>query len=143
MRRHNWLLLVLAAADGEPLTPVQLQKSLFLMSDLMKEEVGEDFYQFVPYDYGPFCSDIYDDARELKWKDLAIIRKRSDRTYREYAATPAGLKRAERLIQQLPAKTAKNIKKIVDFTRRRSFSELVRTIYKYYPNFKKNSVFQG
>ena len=32
MTRQDWLLLVLAAADGKPLSPLQLQKSLFLGS---------------------------------------------------------------------------------------------------------------
>src|SRR5439155_6656754 len=52
--RSAWVLLALLAAEGHSLTPVQLQKCLFLLGSRRPKDVGRDFYHFRPYDYGPF-----------------------------------------------------------------------------------------
>jgi uncharacterized protein YwgA len=74
MTPKDWTLLVIAAADPKPLQPVQLQKSLFLLGrNLSPEQLQvKEFYDFQPYDYGPFCSDIYSNAEKLS--DEGLIR---------------------------------------------------------------------
>ena len=49
MTRQDWLLLVLAAAGGKPLSPLQLQKSLFLVGHDLAKLVGAGFYTFRPF----------------------------------------------------------------------------------------------
>ena len=49
MTRHDWLLLVLAAAEGDALSPLQLQKSLFLVGHGLAGLVSTDFYDFQPH----------------------------------------------------------------------------------------------
>ena len=63
MTPKDWTLLVLASAGG-PLSPVQLQKTLFLIDrNLSRAQRGVTrFYNFRAYDYGPFDSAIYTDA---------------------------------------------------------------------------------
>ena len=63
MDRKYWTLLALGAAEGKALTPVKLQKTLFLLGQVFPKM--EDFYNFVPYDYGPFNASIYEDAKIL------------------------------------------------------------------------------
>ena len=70
MTRQDWLLLVLAAADGKPLSPLQLQKSLFLVGYDLARLVGSDFYTFRPFDYGPFDAAVYRDAWDAIGGDL-------------------------------------------------------------------------
>ena len=53
MDRKDILLVVVASGNGTPLTPVQLQKSLFLISENLKGEIPDPFYDFGPYHYGP------------------------------------------------------------------------------------------
>ncbi len=66
MKPQDWTLLAISAAKGRGLSPIQLQKSLFLLERrLSKEELGEQFYEFVPYNYGPFDVKIYQDAKYL------------------------------------------------------------------------------
>jgi hypothetical protein len=65
MERKHWTLLVLAAAGGDPLTPVQLQKTLFLLEKERPEVSGRNYYRFTPYAYGPFDSRVYADAEIL------------------------------------------------------------------------------
>ena len=62
MTRHDWLLLVLAAAEGDTLSPLQLQKSLFLVGHGLAGLVSTDFYDFQPHAYGPFAAAVYHDA---------------------------------------------------------------------------------
>src|SRR4051794_25370784 len=72
MEKKDWLLLVLAAAKKNGLTPVQLQKSLFLIGAEIPESIRNGFYNFVQCDYGPSDKAIYADAQTLE--AAALIR---------------------------------------------------------------------
>ena len=77
MEKRDWLLLALAAAKTKGLTPVQIQKSLFLFGENMSGIGGSRFYKFVPYNYGPFDKRIYSDAEALETEGLVVIEKES------------------------------------------------------------------
>jgi len=142
MKRRDWTLLVLAVAEGKPLTPVQLQKVLFLIGQNVPQEHRPEFYDFVPYDYGPFDVTVYQDAESLQKDGLACIRPVPGRQWSEYAATRAGLEVAERIKKSLAPWITKYIQALVEWASNLSFQEIVRAIYKAYPAFKKKSVFQ-
>jgi hypothetical protein len=74
MQRQDWLLLVLCAAHQEGLTPVQLQKSLFLVGQELPRHVRSHFYAFFPYNYGPFDPQICRDADRLGKDGFVAIR---------------------------------------------------------------------
>ena len=57
MERKEWVLLALFAAEAYRLQPVQLQKSLFLLGQNVKD-VGTSYYDFMPFHYGPFSIDV-------------------------------------------------------------------------------------
>jgi len=114
MERRDWTLLVLAAAGGKPLTPVQLQKTLFLLEKKLPEAIGDDYYDFAPYHYGPFDSTVYDDARALRDEGLAVIGPPAHGRWSEYAATPAAIEAADRIRSQMSERTATYIKTLVD-----------------------------
>jgi uncharacterized protein YwgA len=142
MRRQDWLLLVTSAAGERGLTPVQLQKTLFLLGRNFTRQVGSDFYEFAPYNYGPFCVEIYRDAETLQAKGLVDIRHEG-RRWPEYHLTPAGQRRAAQLKKKLAKDLADYIQELVRWTQSLSFPTLVRSIYQSYPEFSENSVFQG
>src|SRR5262245_54561340 len=96
MNRADWILLAISAAGGKPLQPVQLQKSWFLRETNGPEAMGGATFGFTPYDYGPFSADVYREARRLADQGLAAVSQRPG-GWSEYAATPAGLAKAERL----------------------------------------------
>ena len=74
LQRKDWTLLAIALAGGLPLSPAQLQKAVFLFGEQMPKDVlPEDFYDFQPYNYGPFCRDVYTDAEELAAEGLVEI----------------------------------------------------------------------
>ncbi|MGH8542978.1 MAG: hypothetical protein ACREX3_04940 [Gammaproteobacteria bacterium] len=139
MKAKDWTLLALAAAEGKPLSPVQLQKSLFLLGQRFNEDLNE-FYTFDAYDYGPFCKQIYQDGRELSDEGLAHIQIGR---WKQYAATSEGLERAAKLRQDDSISEAvKYLQLAVDWTRRLSFQDLVRSIYASFPEYRTNSVFK-
>lgn len=139
MNRKDWNLLVIAGAEGQPLTPVQLQKCLFILGK--EAEIEENYYYFIPYNYGPFCGEIYDDARELAEEGLVLIRPVPGQSWSEYSITPEGTMEARRIRSDLPKEIADFINLLVSWAHGLSFQDLVRAVYDKYPEYKKNSVF--
>jgi len=140
----DWTLLTIASAKGDALSPVQLQKSLFLIGRNLSvsQRCGPRFYKFKPYDYGPFNSQIYLDAESLSSEGMIDVYS-GVRAYREYAATRTGLARAKDLRSRLDPIARSYLDRVVAWTRGLSFGDLVRAIYSAYPEMRKNSVFRG
>ena len=143
MTPQDWTLLTIAAADGDALRPVQLQKALFLISRNVPTRLRKtrSFYGFVAYDYGPFCKQVYTDAEILELTGLVQITRPPTTRYQEFRATAAGLRRAESIREKLSAPADEYLQNVVDFVRTVSFNELVNAIYNAYPEMRENSVF--
>ena len=144
MNPKDWTLLVIAARNGKPLQPVQLQKSLFLLGrNLSVHQLQvESFYQFEPYDYGPFCSQVYSDAESLCFEGFVHIDCPISLSYRFYSATGEGIAKANELKKILSPETRDYLEKIVEWTSALSFNDLVSAIYSAYPDMKENSIFK-
>jgi uncharacterized phage-associated protein len=140
MHRRYWTLLAIAAAKGEPLSPVQLQKALFLLGAQMRERVSP-FYTFRAYNYGPFDANVYKDAEALGQEGLVLLQL-NPAGWTDYAATPKGLAEADRIRQEVDAEAAAYLERVVAWTRSLSFQQLVRAIYARFPEYRQNSVFQ-
>jgi uncharacterized protein YwgA len=143
MTRSEVLLAILAASDGGSFTPVQIQKAAFLASD--KAEGAFDRtsrYDFQPYDYGPFDSQVYADIEGLERRGLAQIIQHPGTRWRTYAATHHGLEEGRRLLEEMNRQHQTVIRKIVGLVRNLSFNELVSAIYRAYPRMRERSVFR-
>jgi uncharacterized protein len=140
MKRQDWTLLALSFANGRGLSAVQLQKALFLLERGLPDEVGPRFYNFTPYNYGPFDSSVYKDADVLADQSLVNISKPTGR-YTVYSITPEGAKSAKELVAKAPARAVQHLKDIVEWIQTLTFAQLVRAIYTRYPEMKENSVF--
>jgi uncharacterized protein YwgA len=141
--RKGWLLLVLAEAGPAGLDPVQLQKSLFLLGQKRKKEVGSGFYRFTPHNYGPFSREIYADVDELVAEAKTAKVDAPGCTWSLFSATTVGTTEAKTIRPQAPKAGAEYIKDVVPWVKRLSFQELVRSIYTNYPKYRVNSVFRG
>lgn len=137
----DWTLLTIAVSRASPLTPVQLQKSLFLLGQRLPDEVGPGFYTFEPYNYGPFNKQVYVDAEDLESHGLVALVSHPGGDWRDYVATPRGTKAASDLSKRASPKAVDYLSKLVQWTAERSFPELVRWVYANYPQYKVNSVF--
>ena len=142
MERQDWLLLVLAAADRKPLSPLQLQKSLFLVGYDLAKLVGPDFYTFQPFDYGPFDATVYQDAEEQAAQGLITIRSHPV-TKRVFSLTATGTTRARALEPELPADAVRHCRYIVQWAQSQTFQELTQAIYEQFPAYAERSVLPG
>ena len=141
MRRQDWLLLVLNAADGAKMSPAQVQKTVFLVG--RRRPVGDDFYEFKPDAYGPFCIDIVHDAQRLD--DQGFARVVHDRRHinPDYCVTVKGHRRALELEETLDVESRDYVHKIVEWAMQLDFKGLVASVNAAYPEFAVNSVFRS
>jgi hypothetical protein len=142
IEKKYWTLLALASAKGESLSPVQLQKTLFLFGRKMPAAVKHDYYNFIPYNYGPFDPVIYSDAEVLTAESLVVLQERPGCRWSEYAATPRGIALAEKIKNSVPGKELRYLDGLVEWVRSLSFRDLLRTVYAEYPDYAVNSVFR-
>lgn len=141
MQRDYWPLLALFYANERRLTPVQLQKTLFLVGQYVIAP-GSDYYKFEPYHYGPFDQTIYSDIDDLAEQGL-VERVESD-AYRgfEFKLTIAGVRAAEREQHNLNPAQQSYLAECVPWVRSQTFRQLVMAIYSAFPWTAKNSVFK-
>ena len=141
MKKRGWLLLAIGLSDG-PVSPVQLQKTLFLFKKRLPQQfIPKDFYKFLPYNYGPFCLDIYSDATQLELNGLIEIIEGGN--IRQYVITPTGRAKVKEVSGTLPALVRSRAKNIVRWVRAQSFRGLISAIYQQYPSYMANSIFRG
>lgn len=133
---------MVVAAGERPLSPVQLQKTLFLIGKNLKD-TPESFYDFEPYHYGPFDAEVYSDAGDLEDEGLVLTVHSTSANWADRAITPSGLDRVAELKEDLPPHVPKYVDAVVKWAQSLSFSSLVRAIYEHYPEYRENSVFRG
>lgn len=144
MDRRSIVLAVLGTAEGRPFSPVQLQKSLFLLQKNVPSLFDSNStFNFSPYDYGPFDKAVYDEASALAMAGLAQVENSPHVGYRQYSVSDAGLARAREALNLLAPHDADYIKRVSEWVRSLSFAALVRSIYEAYPEMRANSVFSG
>ena len=140
-RRQTWLLHALHSAGAKGLTPVQVQKALFLLERRRPDSVKGGFYRFRPYHYGPFDADVYRDAEELARDNLSVISTSSTGRTRVYQITPDGTAKAECDAAQLDDAGRKYLMDVVAWAQSVSFAELVSAVYAAYPETRVKSIF--
>ena len=143
MNRNDFVLAVFASSNNAIYSPVQIQKLFFLIEKKIPELSENNYFNFTPYNYGPFDPEIYDVISELVNNgDLKLINYPNSRIIK-YSTTDKGQIRGKQILQSLGENTISKIKILSEFVRKLSFSELVSAIYKEYPGMKENSIFRG
>jgi hypothetical protein len=140
--RENWLLLSLLAAKEKGLTPVQLQKVLFVFGRRRPDTVRDSYYDFKPYHYGPFDSAVYADADMLAARELIAVDQSNGRSLRTYRLTPEGHAAAATARNATDPREVEFMGKVVEWAQRLSFSSLVRSVYEEFPEMREHSVFR-
>ncbi len=138
----NQQQILLASLHGSySFSPVQVQKLLFLIDKNLSPAVGGPFFEFRPYDYGPFDKNVYLELEKLSSQGLVGITYGNSASQRWYSLTPEGDREASCIINTLDENHQNYMRSLSDFVRRLSFRDLVSAIYKAYPETKVNSVF--
>jgi hypothetical protein len=139
--REQIALVILSLANGEPFTPVQIQKALFLADDKASGAFSSR-YDFQPYDYGPFDRQVYSDIDELAQNGMAQINQQPGARWRTYSASVVGIDLGQHYAERLTDEQRAVLEKIVQLVRSLSFNELVSAIYRAYPPMRARSVFR-
>jgi hypothetical protein len=143
MDRQSLMLAALAASDGATHSPVQVQKLFLLLDKEIPSHVGGPHFHFVPYDYGPFDAEVYDELTNLEAKDLVVIEREPHTRWKIYRLTPRGQRMGDELLGTMKPSVAAYIRKLSAWVRSLAFAQLVSAIYKEYPEMQVNSVFRG
>jgi uncharacterized protein len=144
MERSQVLLAILAAAQGRPFTPAQIQKAAFLVTRNLPGLVtrGQN-YNFVPYDYGPFDQSVYADAEMMVSRGALIIAPSPFGRWSQYSASDLGVNVGNTILDHMDAQSREYVISVVQWVRSLSFQQLVKAIYDRYPEMRENSVFRG
>ena len=143
-------LFVLAgmAATEEPVrfASIQIQKLFFLYDEKIRKDSGKTpFFDFKPYDYGPFDKTVYEDIEDLESKNLAEITSvqapyQSRRKL--YALSYRGFNQGKEILAEMPTSERNQIRKVMtSLLQHRSFGDLVVSVYREYPHMRANSKF--
>lgn len=140
-----WTLLAVAEAGDAGLSPVQLQKAIFLLSRRAPEAASAPggFYAFEPYDYGPFSPAVYSDAERFALMGLITIGPSLRAPQRRYAVTEGGRAEAARIAKDAPPGALAYLRRVIEWIKPLNFNQLVRAIYAEFPEMRENSVFRG
>ena len=145
LTKKQLVLLRFIALGGErEIDPVRLMKGLFVVAQespstwLKKSER----YDFTPYNWGPCSFDIYNDLRRLQVSGLISARSEYGRTWDTYAITVAGNAQAEQAASHLGQELDGYIQIVRNWVSSMSFTDLLKEIYKRYPDSAVNSVFK-
>lgn len=143
MDRTDFVLAVLATAEGHELTPVQVQKLFFILDKRCADRVGGPFFDFAAYDYGPFDASVYREIERLADRGHAEVVRPTGFSMKTFRTTPAGYKRGAELLATLDVAVRDFAVKLTTAVRTMSFSELVSAVYREFPEMKANSIFRG
>lgn len=147
-KRPDFLLLLLRAA-GEVWGKTKLVKLLFLLGKETKSgEMVPDFFRHVAYDFGPFDDAIYRDIEALENAGLIEVRQPARRASADrgvdavYRLTARGKKFADALsrgAEQSNTAVVDEVKDIAQKYGRMTLRELLRYVYRTYPEYTVNS----
>jgi DNA-binding PadR family transcriptional regulator len=141
MNGKDIILATLAASPKAGMGPVQIQKSLFLIDRRIPKLIGGPFFSFRAYHYGPFDAAIYRLLEDLESEGTIRIDREANLRRNSYVLTPEGLARGRNSLATMTPPAAAFVEKVAHFVTTLSFSELVSSIYREYPDMKANSVF--
>lgn len=143
LTKDQVIIAAMTAGDLNSLTPVQIQKLLFLLDKRASAGLGGPFFDFEPYHYGPFDRRIYDQLDNLAENGLIEIIGTPYSRARSYRLTAKGLERGKRILNQMPKPVQEFMIKLSTFVRSLTFVQLVSAVYREYPEMRVNSVFKN
>ena len=138
---EQWLLLALAFAPDGRFSPIQAQKTMFLLSMEAKDYVGSGFYKFKPYLYGPYSHQLASDLEKMR-REGKVIADGSPFSRVSYVLAPQGAEEAKGLRASADPKVLEFLHRTVGWVKSQTFSGLLASIYKKYPFYATQSIFK-
>lgn len=141
MERPRYVLAVMSASQQPEYEPAQLQKLFFLMDREAAQHTGGPYFDFRPYDYGPFDVKVYEEVESIAKQGFAVVDNSG--FYRRYSLTLAGITDGKAALNEFTPGGRDYAARAANWVRSVSFNQLVSEIYKRYPDMKENSVFRA
>lgn len=138
------ILLLFMAADTDKIDPIRIMKGMFVFTQESLEEwipKGEN-YAFIAYNYGPCSFDVYHDLEILESLGHICSIQVPGRSWRYYSSTSSGRKLVAQIKKTYEPDMIAFISRIRDFVTQLSFRRLLHIIYKHYPEYASQSIFQ-
>jgi type I restriction enzyme, S subunit len=121
---------------NEPVLITSLMKYVFL---LQKEgTTGQALYHFVPYKYGPFARELYQDLEALA-ADGFITVTETDEERTEIAIVPSKETMVQRSVAELPEDLQADIAAVVEQYGDLAHHDLLATVYQKFPAYATKS----
>jgi uncharacterized protein YwgA len=139
---EQWLLLSLSCAKDGRFSPIQAQKTMFLLEMEAKGFVGDEFYKFKPYLYGPYSPAIASDLEKLKQNGQVDTGTPTPFQRASYLITPQGSREASSLSESVDPRMMQFVRRTVDWVKAQTFTSLLGEIYKKYPDYATQSIFK-
>ena len=139
---------MVATKDHYPVafSSAQIQKLLFLLDEKARKQFNEEpYFDFQPYDYGPFDKEVYRELESLQTKGLT--KATSVPSYsgvrREYCLTHEGVQTGKEILADLNQHYGDILRDVVSSVlSHKTFRSLVLAIYNEYPQMRENSIFK-
>ncbi len=129
-----------AAGQNANFSPVQVQKLFFIIDREISNFTNGPFFNFEPYDYGPFDKAVYEVMGILSHEGMVEINNIG--RYNRYSLTSLGFEEGQKKLNDIPKPAQNFIIDTVSWIKSLSFEALVSSIYKKYPDMKENSIFK-
>ena len=126
-------VLSLLTQIGRPLSPTVFVKLVFLLRQETDLQKDGSFYNFVPYDFGPFSFTLYWDLRSLRQNGYVTPDEE------RIALCRRTIELAERQAEELPASIRSAVADILARYGEMSQKTLIQRVYSNYPWFALNS----
>lgn len=137
LNKREWLLLLL---QEKPLDRIRLMKGLFLIWYRSGQKIS-NYFEFVPYLYGPCSFDFYETLRNIKSEGLITQAPHPVERWSPYFLTNKGKVIADGAWQKADQTTRELIKSIANEVSSLNFYDLLTRVYKEAPKFAEQSVF--
>ena len=141
MDRRRIMLASMSPAGTSSFSPVQVQKLFFLLDRNIGDQIGGPYFNFSPYDYGPFDSAVYHELEDMEDDGLVEVIEQNRLGRRTYRLTDQGLKDGQDALSDLEGPIQDYTVRLVNWMRSLTFTQLVSAIYNSYPEMRQNSVF--
>ena len=123
--RRGWLLLAVAVSGASGLSPVQLERSLFLVCQKREEHVGPDFYQFESNGSGPASAALYVDIDALVTAEHIVKEWAPESSCSIFRLSDSGRARAADFRRRIKKEALAGLEDAVAWVKEQSYQEMV------------------